>query len=91
MDLDKSTGLKRAAWNLRADPPAPPAPGSPEAAAAAGRGGQGGRGGFGGGRGANQGVLVPPGRYRATLGRQVGDVVTPIGSPQTFAVVQVPQ
>jgi hypothetical protein len=88
MDLEKGAGLRRTAWNLRADPPAP---GSPEAAAAAGRGGQAGRGGFGGGRGANVGVLVQPGRYRATLGRQVGDIVTPIGSPQSFAVVQLPQ
>jgi hypothetical protein len=91
MDVDKGAGLRRVAWNLRTDPPAPPAPGSPEAAAAAGRGGQGGRGGFGGGRGGNQGALVPPGRYKATLGRMVGDIVTPIGAPQSFGVVQIPQ
>jgi len=90
MDLEKGAGLRRAAWNLRADPPPAPAPGTP-AAAAAGRGGQGGRGGFGGGRGGNQGPLVQPGRYRATLGRMVGDIVTPMGSPQSFGVVQVPQ
>ena len=88
MDLEKGAGLRRTTWNLRADPPAPS---SPAAAAAAGRGGQAGRGGFGGGRGGNQGALVQPGRYRATLGRQVSDIVTPIGSPQTFAVVQIPQ
>ena len=91
MDIDKGAGLRRVAWNLRMDPPAPPAPGSPEAAAAAGRGGQAGRGGFGGGRGGNQGALVQPGRYRATLGRMVGDIVTPIGAPQSFGVVQIPQ
>jgi hypothetical protein len=34
---------------------------------------------------------VQPGRYRATLGRQVGDIVTPIGSAQSFAVVQLSQ
>ncbi len=89
MDLDKGAGLRRVAWNLRTDPPAAPAPGTPEAAAA-GRGGQGGRGGFGGGRGANQPPLVQPGRYRATLGRMVGDIVTPIGSAQSFGVVHIP-
>ena len=89
IDLGRGTGLRRSAWDLRADPPAPPAPGTP-AAAAAGRGGPVGRGGFGGGRG-NQGPLVQPGRYRATLGRLVGDIVTPIGSPQSFAVVPMAQ
>ena len=88
MDFEKGSGLRRVAWNLRTDPPPAPAPGTP-AAAAAGRGGAGGRGGFGGGRGANQGTLVNAGRYRATLGRMVGDIVTPIGSPQTFGVVQI--
>ena len=89
MDLDKGAGLRRVAWNLRTDRPAAPAPGTPEAAAA-GRGGQGGRGGLGGGRGANQPPLVQPGRYRATLGRMVGDIVTPIGSAQSFGVVHIP-
>ncbi len=28
-----------------------------------------------------------PGRYRATLGRMSGDIVTPIGQPQAFGVV----
>jgi photosystem II stability/assembly factor-like uncharacterized protein len=88
MDLDKTAGLRRAAWDLRADPPAPPAPGT-QTAAAAGRGGPGGRGGFG--RGAAQVPLVQPGRYRATLGRMVGDIVTPVGSPQSFGVVQLQQ
>ena len=91
LDLDKTAGLRRIAWNLRGDPPAAPAPGSPGAAAAAGRGGQGGRGGFGGGRGGNLGALVQPGRYRATLGRMAGDIVTPIGAPQSFGVLQIPQ
>ncbi len=53
-------------------------------AAGAGRGGVGGRGG-------NQGTLVGPGRYRATLGKMVGDVVTPVGQPQPFYVTQVSQ
>ena len=77
MEVDKTAGLRRAAWNLRADP----------AAAAAGGRGAGGQAfaGFGG-RG-NAGALVDAGRYTATLGKQVGDKVTPVGQPQTFQVV----
>jgi hypothetical protein len=90
MDLEKNAGLRRVAWNLRGDPPPPGA-----ADAQGGRGGRGGQGGGGGGgrggRGGNQGPLVEPGRYRATLGKMVGDIVTPIGSPQSFGVVQLPQ
>jgi photosystem II stability/assembly factor-like uncharacterized protein len=85
MDLEKTAGLRRVAWNLRTDPPAAPPAG------AAGRGAAQGRGGFGGGRGGNQGTLVEPGRYRATLGRMVGDIVTPVGAPQVFSVVPVTQ
>ena len=48
-----------------------------------------GAGGFGGGRGGNPGTLVEPGRYRATLGRMAGDIVTPIGTPQVFKVVPI--
>ena len=85
MDVDKTTGLRRVAWNLRTDPPA----GTP---AAGGRGGGGGGGGqFGGRGGAAQGTLVTPGTYRATLGRKTGDTVTPIGASQAFRVVQIPQ
>ena len=85
MDVDKSAGLRRVAWNLRTDPPA-------GGTQASGRGGGGGGAGFGGGRGgAAQGTLVTPGTYRATLGRKTGDTVTPIGPSQTFRVVQVPQ
>jgi hypothetical protein len=82
LDLESTAGLRRIAWNLRTDPPATPAGGTAAA------GGRGGRGGFGGGRG-NQPPLVEPGRYRATLGRLVGDIVTPVGASQTFMVVQV--
>jgi hypothetical protein len=82
LDLDKSAGLRRVAWDLRGDPPAP-------ASGTAGGPGQaaGGFGGFGRGQ-------VPPvaaGRYRATLGTLVGDKVTPIGGPQSFQVWVVPQ
>jgi photosystem II stability/assembly factor-like uncharacterized protein len=80
IQLENSAGLRRVAWNLRADP----TPSSTNPA-------QGGRGGGGGRGGPPQGPLVAPGRYRATLGRQVGDDVTPAGAPQSFTVVQIPQ
>jgi photosystem II stability/assembly factor-like uncharacterized protein len=89
LDVDGTPGLRRAAWNLRRDPPAQT---EQTQAAAAGRGGaQGGGRGFGGRGGAPQGALVEPGRYRATLGRLANDIVTPIGQPQSFVVVQIPQ
>ena len=76
MEIDKTAGLQA----RRVEPASRPV----------GRGPSGGRGrwpgGFGG-RG-NQGALVTPGRYRATLGRQVGETVTPLGQPQVFQVVQ---
>jgi hypothetical protein len=82
IDLDKAPGLRRVTWNLRTDPPA--------GADAAGRGGgAAGRGGFGG-RG-NQPPLVRPGRYKATLGRVSTEIVTPLGPPQLFSVVEIPQ
>ena len=55
------------------------------------RSGRGGGGGFGGRGGPPQGPLVAPGRYRATLGKLIGDTVTPIGPPQSFTVVQIAQ
>jgi hypothetical protein len=46
------------------------------------------QGGFGGGGrgGANNGVRVPNGIYRAQLGRMVNGVVTPVGPIQSFEV-----
>jgi hypothetical protein len=90
MELENAAGLRRVTWNLRTDPPAA---GDAQGRGGGGRGGQGGGGGGGGrgGRGGNQGNLVEPGRYRASLGKQVGDIVTPIGSPQTFAVTRLQQ
>ena len=82
LEVDKQPGLRRVAWNLRSDPPPP---GTNQ-----GRG-FGGGGGFGGRGGPPQGPLVAAGRYRATLGKLVGDTVTPIGSPQSFTVVQIAQ
>ena len=86
MEIEKTVGLRRAAWNLRADPPVRSANAQP-----GGRGGGIGGGGLGGRGGPAQGPLVVPGRYRATLGKQVGDTVTPLGPSQTFTVVQIPQ
>ena len=80
IDLDKTPGLRRVAWNLRGEPSANP----PQT-------GRGGFGGGGGGRGAQLGALVTPGRYRATLGKLVGETVTPLGPPQSFSVVQIAQ
>ena len=80
MELENAVGLRRVAWNLRSDPTAS------ANNAQTGRGG-----GFGGRGGPPQGPLVAPGRYRATLGRQVGDTVTALGTAQSFTVVQIPQ
>jgi hypothetical protein len=77
LDVDKTPGLKRVAWNLRGEPTANAA--------------QTGRGGFGGRGGQPVGPLVTPGRYRATLGKMVGDTVMPLGSWQSFSVVQLSQ
>jgi hypothetical protein len=80
IDLDKSLGLRRIAWNLRTDPPVTPAGGQAPGA---------GFGGFGGGRGGNLAPMVAPGRYRAMLGRLAGDTVTPLGQPQSFSVLPI--
>ena len=85
-DVDRGTGLRRVAWNLRADPPPPSRAGEAGEAGRAGRAG--GAGGAGGGRGGSpQGPLVAPGRYHAQLGRQSGTEVTPLGQAQSFLVV----
>ena len=78
LDLDKSSGLRRIAWNLRGDPPPPQNPADQQ-----------GRGGFGGGRGGNQGPIVAQGRYRATIGRLAGDKVTAVGQPVSFSVLPI--
>lgn len=88
MTLDKAQGLRRVLWNLRADPPAGGgqtgagrgggAPGAEVPAQFAGRGG-----------GAAVGAIVAPGTYHATIGKQVGEAVTPIGPMQTFRVLEI--
>ncbi len=92
IELDKAPGLKRVAWPLRADPavPAAGAAGAAQGQRGAGGGGQAGAGG-GGGRGGAGAAMVPAGRYTATLGKVVGDKVTPIGLSQSFRVVTIPQ
>lgn len=99
LELLKTTGVHRIAWNLRGEPPAPPggrgrgasvetispSETSEEEEAQQDEPPAGGRGG------APQVPLVPAGRYRATLGKQVGDTVTAIGEPQSFQVVPLPR
>jgi hypothetical protein len=81
LDLEKTAGLRRVAWNLRGETPTAPL--------GTGRGGGAGQAGGFGGRGGPQGTLVAPGTYRATLGRLTADTLTPIGPSQTFRVVQI--
>ena len=93
LDLEKTAGLRRVVWNLRADAPAPQA--AAQGPAGGGRAGQAG-GPAGGqapaqGRGGAQAALVAPGRYQAVLGRLEGEKVTPLGPSQSFFVVQIPQ
>ena len=93
LDLEKTAGLRRVVWNLRADAPAPQA--AAQGPAGGGRAGQAG-GPAGGqapaqGRGGAQAALVAPGRYQAVLGKLEGEKVTPLGPSQSFFVVQIPQ
>jgi photosystem II stability/assembly factor-like uncharacterized protein len=98
LDVPKTAGLNRVTWNLRTDPPqgegrggrgtGGSGRGADAADNPAGGGEQQQAGPASGGRGGPpQGPLVAPGRYRATLGRQSGDTVTPLGNNQTFQVV----
>ncbi len=75
IDANQTAGLHRINWDLRGEPPVAPA---------------GGRAGGGGGFGRNRAELVEPGRYTATLGKQMGDTVTPLGKPQSVQVVALP-
>jgi len=77
LDLDKSPGLRRIAWNLRGETP-------PQNPADQGRGF-----GGGGGRGGNQAPPAAPGRYRATIARVAGDKVTPVGQGVSFSVLPI--
>jgi hypothetical protein len=89
-DVPKGTGLRRVAWNLRADPPPDRPTDAAGRAGGAGDAGRGGRGNGPGGRGGPpQGPLVAAGRFHAQLGRQSGSDVTALGEPQAFLVVPI--
>ena len=99
LDLAKEPGLQRIAWNLRGEAPAAgggrgggrgAAPVAQSEASAEEEEAQDEQPVFGG-RGGPIAPLVPAGRYRATLGRMVGDIVTPIGEPQPFQVLPLPR
>jgi photosystem II stability/assembly factor-like uncharacterized protein len=83
MVLSKEVGLRKAIWTFNVDPTAVP---SDPAGAAAGGGRGGGRGGGGGG-----GAQAEPGRFRAQLGKLVGETLTPLGPVQSFQVVPLPE
>lgn len=87
LELEKTAGLRRVAWNLREPAPAAAGAQGRGAGPAGGRGAGAAGAGFGGR--SQPPPLVAPGRYRATLGTMVGDTVTPLGAPRTFAVVRV--
>jgi hypothetical protein len=106
LDLASEVGVQRVAWNLRGEPPAGGGRGagrgmaSPRQAedddadaddADGGAAQQEEPPAFGGRGGPPQAPKVAPGRYRATLGRLAGDVVTPTGDAQTFQVVPLPR
>jgi photosystem II stability/assembly factor-like uncharacterized protein len=100
LDLQRTTGVHRIAWNLRGEAPAGQGRGggrgaTPSAAIEAARAeddaDQDDPPPTFGGRGGQQAPLVAPGRYRATLGKLAGDVVTPIGTPQSFQVIPLPR
>ena len=76
-------------------PPTAPPPAGRQGGAGAPQGGRGAGPGTagaqgapagGGGRGGNQAAAVTPGRYTATLGKQIGDTVTPYGEGVKFLV-----
>jgi len=90
LTLDKSAGLRRVEWDLRADAPPPATP----AETTQGRGGRAGAPpgfpGGGRGRGGRGGPPVDIGRYSAQLGLKVGDTVTAVGPAQVFQVKPLP-
>ena len=83
LDLARTTGVHRIAWDLRGAAPVPAA-GARGGADAPGRGRA---GSDPPGRGRQAGPPASPGRYRATIEKMSGDMATAIGQPQTFVVV----
>jgi photosystem II stability/assembly factor-like uncharacterized protein len=86
LDLARTTGVHRIAWDLRGAAPVPAA-GARGGADAAGRGRAGSDPPALPGRGRQGGPPASPGRYRATIEKMSGDTATAIGQPQTFVVV----
>ena len=101
LELDEAAGLRRVTWNLSVDAGAGGPGGAAEPIATvveedeqAQQGAQGAQGrGAGAGRGGRGGAAPPaePGRYRAVLGKMVGDTFTAIGPSQGFSVVPLPE
>jgi photosystem II stability/assembly factor-like uncharacterized protein len=71
LELPSDTGIRRAAWDLRRDPPPEP-PEDPDAPPRRRR--------------PRLGERVTPGRYLARLGLLTGETVTDLGEPQTALV-----
>jgi hypothetical protein len=86
LDLARTTGVHRIAWDLRGAAPVPAA-GARGGADAAGRGRAGSDPPALPGRGRQGGPPASPGRYRATIEKMSGETATAIGQPQTFVVV----
>ncbi|MEX2272490.1 MAG: hypothetical protein WD690_13535 [Vicinamibacterales bacterium] len=89
LNLDKNVGLRRVVWNFTGEVQAPPTTEGAQPAGRQGQAGPGRQGGGGPGRGGGpQLPIAAAGRYKATLGKMVGDKVTPIGSGQWFSVTE---
>jgi hypothetical protein len=107
LELERTAGVYRIAWTLRGEPPAGGRGGgrgssafakapadtrvSPSEERAEEEEVQDEPPAFAGRGGPPQGPVVASGRYKATLGKLVGDVVTPIGEPIWFQVVPLPR
>jgi photosystem II stability/assembly factor-like uncharacterized protein len=80
LDLVRTPGVHRLAWDLRGEAP-------PAGARGGAAGGAAEPAVMSGGRGRQSGPAASPGRYRATIEKMSGDTGTPIGQRQTFLVV----
>ena len=74
--LPDESGVRRVTWDLRRDPAAPTAGNRTRRPGRSGRRGRRGR----------PGPTVEAGRYTARLGRLAGNIVTPLGEPQSVLV-----
>jgi hypothetical protein len=87
LDLSNHPGMRRVVWDLRGDRAAVNELGG----AGGGPGPVGDTPGRTRGGAGSQRVAVEPGLYTATLGRLVDGTLTPIGSPQSFQVLPLPE